>query len=656
MSMQRQKQLLDYLIKQSNQWVNAQELSDALGVSTRQIRKYIVAINGKCEDLELIISGPKGYCLVAEKYFPYKEKIDTQKEDTPQTRQHYIIQKLISALKGYSIFDFSDELFISVPAIENDLKSIRKILEHYELKLVRKKELLFIEGEEIIKRTLMRNLVLPDSYDSFVLKDEIQLLTFHYHFWDLRKNIHRILKAKELFTNDYMLNNIALHVIVMIDRIRSGGLLVENNENHKLFEQAARYEASKDLTSYISEEYHIPINQAEIYYLTLTISNNTTIADFSSINISNINQYINVEYIEVAGTILQKVERVYRLDPFDDEFKTRFIIHVNSMFTRVQNSYNIRNPLKEKMKIAFPLIYDIAVFIAQEFKQECTIHLSEDEIAFIALHIGGYFENNRRNQTKVTCAFIYTNYYDNYKNAVKKISRVFADTLTIKYIISMNQYKSEELQADIIISPAELDIPGRQIIISPFLTELDMDNIRNAVVNIIQINKVSLLKSYLFDFISPRLFYKNPGFKDKAEAIITMSKDAIKLGYAHETLTENVFLREELSGTGFSGIAVPHSLQDDAIKSFISFAINTTPVKWGERAVHIIILIGVNNDSRKIFTEVFDVLIDILSEAKDVKTLVSTVDYKDFYQKLTAQMEILCGNTGCIDTGIPGDS
>lgn len=642
MGLDRQSQLLDYLSKKPNLWINAQEIADLMGVSTRQIRKYISAINAKCKDFDLIQSGPKGYYLDNEKVFLYKETAEAETADTPLTRQNYLIQKLFAANRGYSVFDLADELFVSPPTIESDLATIRKKLEDYQLILKRNKDFVFIEGEEIAKRTLMRNLILPDHYDQFILKDEIQLLASRYCFWDLRKNVRGILTLeKGVFVNDYTLNDIVLHLIVMIDRIRNGGTLKPGDLNANPFEQTAQYAAAVRLAAYISETYAVPLNDTETYFLMFILYNNTTVVDFNSIDLENIKHYIRQKDIDFTKNVLGKVERIYYLDPFDNTFITRFIIHINNMFVRINEGYRVRNPLKSKIKAAFPLIYDIAVFIAQEFKSEYAIHLTEDEITFIALHIGGYFENNLNQKNKVTCIFIYTDYYDTYKGIIEKISRLFADKLTIQHVVSVEQYKTMTLEADIIISAVDMDFSDRNIIIHPFLKETDMENIRNAIHHIMQKNRFNALKTYLLNFVDSGLFYKNPAFSDKTDAITTMTKNAIRFGYANDSLTESVLQREALSDTAFGDVAVPHSLRDDVTKSFISFAISDRSIHWGNQQVNVIVLIGVNKDSRKIFTEIFDLLIDVLSESKNVKELASATDFKDFYQKLIAQIELL---------------
>ena len=109
--------------------------------------------------------------------------------------------------------------------------------------------------------------------------------------------------------------------------------------------------------------------------------------DYSFINGSNISSFIEQRYIDIAHTVIHNVEECYLLDPFDEEFIAKFTIHVKNLFNRVEHNYYAKNPLTAKIKSTYPLIYDIAVYIAQQFKDMYDIILNEDEIAFISFRI-----------------------------------------------------------------------------------------------------------------------------------------------------------------------------------------------------------------------------------------------------------------------------
>lgn len=177
------------------------------------------------------------------------------------------------------------------------------------------------------------------------------------------------------------------------------------------------------------------------------------------------------------------------------------------------------------------------------------------------------------------------------------------------------------------------------VVIDPFLTDENIDNIRRNVNYLMQNNKYSALKTYHYNFAKPDLFYKNPDFTNKQDAIEKMTINAIAHGFAYDSLTMNVLQRESLSDTGFNGIAIPHSLCEDVLTGFLSFAICDTPTQWGEKYVYIVLLICVNKYSRKVFTEVFDVLVEVLSEIQNIKELAAATDYDEFLKKLIILMK-----------------
>lgn len=64
--------------------------------------------------------------------------------------------------------------------------------------------------------------------------------------------------------------------------------------------------------------------------------------------------------------------------------------------------------------------------------------------------------------------------------------------------------------------------------------------------------------------------------------------------------------------------------------ALFQFVISDQPINWGSKSVHIIAFIGVNEDSRKIFSNVFDEIIDILSEPSHVKKLLQVQNFNEF--------------------------
>lgn len=633
MKLTKQQKLLLYLANESDRSVPAAVLSDYLGVSTRQIRKYVAKINEE-KGADLILSGSQGYRIDMALY---KEQ-EFLEIETPATRINYIIQKLISEKEGYDIFDLAEELYVSVPTIESDLREIRGILKKFELYLRRSRNNIFLMGDEKSKRILMSHLISSDSYDSFVLKDEVRMLAFHYEYWGFRTTIREIFAENDIFVNDYALNNIALHLIVVIDRIRSQYILEGIGEIQKI-ENTKLHRVSCQIREYIEHTYQVEINDAELYNLALVISNNTTMVDYNSITADNIGDYIEQNYIDAAHKIIREVEECYCLDAFDEDFIATFTIHVMNLFNRAKNGYFTKNPLTHKMKAAYPLIYDIAVFIAQGFKRDYDIVLPEDEIAYLAFHIGAYFENNVQKKKKVNCAFVYADYYSIHKNMLNQLMSKFENQINVKYAVPVDHYQPKKVDCDLIISTIKIPFHTQSIVIQPFLTDKDISRLRDVIETISAAKRNEFIKEYLLDFFDEKLFYKNPSFSNREEAITKMAGDVIDLGYALDTLREDMLARENMSGTAFGNVAVPHSLSKNTKTSFISIAVSDQPLIWGSSKVNLIAMIGVNEDSRKLFAEVFDLFIDIMSEPANTRQLLRAESFQEFMDILKTFMK-----------------
>ncbi len=629
------EKLLDYLVQENHRWISGARLSDYLAVSTRQVRKYINAINMD-GDHPIILSSKKGYKIDLDEYHKYITQHKNNIE-TPSMRIDYIIQKLILEKEGYNVFDLSEELYVSISTIENDLKQARHIINDYHLVLKRDKDLIRLEGDEKKKRNLMSWLISRDSYNHFVLKDEVRLLTFHYEFWDFRTTLRDIFTKNDIFVNDYTLNNVALHLIIMIDRIRNHCEL-EDDIDLKKIENLPQYTVALQIKDYIESEYHISVSDTEFYNAALVICNNTSMIDYSSITPLNINQFIDEKYIQIAHKVIRDVEKYYCLDPFDEDFISKFTIHIKNLFNRIENNYSATNPLTHKIKNSYPLIYDIAVFIAQEFKRDYQITLTEDEITFIAFHIGSYFEINVQSHSKVVCAFVYADYYSFHQNTMDKITKRFDNLITFKYAVPIDNLTRLN-DVDLIISTIDIPFTQNTVIIHPFLTDQDMKNIENKANRIIREKKNKALKTYLMNFFDEKLFYKNPTFTNKDDALKILCSDLIKLDYTNESFYEDILMREKMSSTAFNNVAVPHVLTQSAKTSFVSIIISEEPLIWDTHKVYIVAMVGVHKDSRKVFSEIFESLIDILGEPLNIKDLIKSENFYDFIDKIKMLMD-----------------
>lgn len=636
MKINKSQNIIAYLLNHSEDWVSAQELSKAFLVSDRQIRKYIVSINDRYS-LKVILSSKSGYKIDVQAY----HRIHESENDNSFVvdRQNYIIQKLINEKTRYNIYDFAQELHISEESIHHDIRSIKKTIHPFNLNIKRTNDMLSIYGDETQLRILMSHLIKKGTYQNFIIQNGAISLNDEYDLASFKQAVKKILDDVGIYTNDYTLTNTVIHLIVIIDRLAKGFSL-DDTQEHKDFLDTKQYAASIKIRDYIKESYDVYINDTEINYICMLFSTHLTTLDHEKISSANIQHYVEDKYIKITKTLIREVEDYYYLEPFDGDFITKITIHIKNMFERIRNNYYAKNSLTDKIKLTYPFVYDIAVFIAQKLHSDYQLTLTEDEITFIAFHIGAYFENHSLQTTYVSAIFVYADYYSYYKNTIQAISSRFDKVLLIDNVISYEDFLlNENYQTDIIITTLDLKTNKEVIKIQPFITEKDLQNINSITQRILEKKKKLFAQEHILDFFYPALFRKDIPCMNRYDIIKEMTKEVIALDYTTQAFYDDVILRENISSTAFYNVAIPHAMSKSTSKSFISIAIFESGVQWNEQTINIVALIGISDYERKIFSEIFDEIIEIFNNPYNVNLLISSLDFNDFIMKMKSLLE-----------------
>lgn len=622
--------LLQYLSNVGD-WVESKILADAFRVSTRTIRTYIKKIN-TAGNGDLILSSYKGYRL--------NDNIriqDVQLCEDPEKRGDYIIRKLLCC-NNVDFFDLADELYISDSTMELELRKCRDTLRQYHLVIQKRRKSLSLQGSERDKRKLMNVLIGKENVNDFIssynemLNDVIDL-----DYLKLCQQLHQIFITEGLFVNEYELNTIAVHVMVAVTRIHADQTIQDdvdliefkNSNTHA-------YHASIMIQQMLKEVYNVVLNQSEIYYLILLISSNSNRLDNSFINMNNISQYIEETYIQISRTLIQHLSEAYHLDDFDEQFFIKFSIHVKNLCYRLHHDVNSHNPLSIKIKKEYPLVYDMAVFLAKELQTIGYEIISDDEIAFLAFHIGAYLENDKNRREHCSCCFIYTDYHDMHQRSLDIIQKQFGNRLHINKILPF-RYADQIENCDFVITMTDISsytsLPT--ITIGPFLSDKDIKAIEDILNEIDTGNKRKLICRNLHKFVGEQLFFREL-YKDSIEEIISfLCENCRELDLCDETYVDKVLERENMSSTSFPNhVAVPHSLLRNAKHSFLSVIVNERKMKWKDFDVNLIILIGFGKDDHEIFTTLFDRLIAALYEKHNVNRLLTCKYYGAFIQEL----------------------
>lgn len=120
-----------------------------------------------------------------------------------------------------------------------------------------------------------------------------------------------------------------------------------------------------------------------------------------------------------------------------------------------------------------------------------------------------------------------------------------------------------------------------------------------------------------------------------SDIIKHMNQMMIAEGYVGENFYYSVQRREKMSPTSFpSGIAVPHSVELDALKSGISILTLQEPIIWSDQEIKVVALVAINKKESKKFNKFFELFIEIVSESYNVEQLRKSENCDEFITKL----------------------
>ena len=169
MALNKRQERIIAMMNDANEWITGKELSKLLNVSDRTIRSDMDAIN-RYYDENLIESNLRyGYHLNTEVFRTLDIELAEPIPQTPHERCVYIIQELLFEKNELNITSLQDKVFVSEYSIDNDIKRIKKMIEPYpQLKLVRSKNFIHLEGAEESKRKLYKDLLAEETQGNFL--------------------------------------------------------------------------------------------------------------------------------------------------------------------------------------------------------------------------------------------------------------------------------------------------------------------------------------------------------------------------------------------------------------------------------------------------------------------------------------------------------
>jgi len=617
--------------------VTASRLADRLGVSDRTVRSYAAQANRTGE--VVVESGPDGYRLDRSAWARVLHaRSEAADADTPDGRRARLIRDLVDARDGLDVHEVAAAAHVSESTVEADLGRVRTRLQGTGLSLAREGSRVRLAGPETAMRRLLGSLVREEGRRG--IRDLSSLRAGFPPMEDFRSALVAGLREAGLAPNEYALDDVLLHVAIALDRVGRDRVLSPADEAatppdapDSAATEQDRAETDRDgavappdtlstlLDRLVRAEFDVRLPPAELGHLARLVG--TRVATFQP----------GPAREAVVREIVARISREWLVELGDDRFIERLALHVENLAARAAEHSYSRNPLTASIKSAYPLIYDLAVYLASELARLEGITVNDDEIAYLAMHLGAQLERTRSRGDVVRVAVDVPEYHDARALLVARLRSALGDEADL--------VDGDPDEADLVVAVLPPDSPMPSVVtVAPFPTDDDVDRVRTEVARLRRGRRRARLASTLSHSIGPELFVRGVDGRDREGVIRLLGDRLIDAGVIDNAYVQGALERERMSSTAFTDLlAVPHAMTMTASRSAIAIAIDERAIEWGDANVHVVALIAFAEDGRAEFQSVFDQFVEAFSDPENVRRLVrGATDYPGLLTELSGLM------------------
>ena len=615
-------------------------LAAHFSVSSRTVKNYVKEFNQTYN--AVITSSIRGYSLNDLSVLELLQQSESSAPQSSQDRILYILNALLSLETDtyLDMYELCEELYISYSTLKKEIAKLKGKISSYHLQIINKRDSIALSGSESDKRKLISDVLYGESSSNFVDYAMIQNKFPDIDITYIHSIFTESFQKNGYFINDFSLTNLVLHTAISIDRIRHKNFSSQSILTPGCIQSHA-YTITLEAVKQFERYFQIHYIELEIQELALLVMSRTTPIDYTDLKGSNISNYIQPEYLSLAAELLYEIKESYGIDLCNEKLLNCFSLHLQSLFIRSNNHNLNKNPLTNTIKTTCPFFFDVAVHVSSAIKKRTGIIINEDEISYIAIHLGCMFSEMKSVSNKITALLYCPQYYEMVQNLIKQIHDVFSNDLTIIDVAKSEQAVFAQKSIDLVISilPLSDRFETRSVQIGLFLNKQDQQKIQQMIAEIKAEKYRVDFEQQLRQLFLPFMFEKIEGFSSASACIRSMCSRLQKHGFADDRLYDEIMEREHMSSTAFDHFAIPHSTYMRSKKTIINILISKKPIFWNNNQVSIVILMCFHKHDRKLFQSVYETISSVLIERENVKKLTACNSYDEFIETFVSMVE-----------------
>lgn len=599
--------IIEKLAEHNNELVTSKALAASTGMSERSVKTYLKEVADFCEQNSMTLDRKPGKgmkpCFSDAQIGKILDVAGRKSAAVSQKkRQNYISYILLSGWDTYTYALFSEELNVSKNVIMDDINELDAELLLFGIKVHRTAGYgIYATGSELDIRKAMRHFCRYPISDKQVIKTDdhrlsrraAEVIANNFRSVNLSMAvdmIHHVERRFDIIFTDYTFQMLAEYTAIALFRVDVEKELKSGEQEHDTkFIMTEHEHMAREAAGFLERYHGISLSQPEIMYLAMLFS----CAEGQNRVVMSCEEALSIE-----DEMIVYLSNLLAANLIENELlRESMRSFLPGSIARTHFGIEIDNPFLSDITQSYASLFTVCFTVSRYYEKYTGAMPSENEIAFIALQVGGALH---RNPMTVRAVLIGAAGYATGSIIAGKIENRVPDVRIVSILSSDRIEHIDEYDCDLILSTidtqADIHNDMRFLYVSPLISAQDEKNIRNKCFELMtgQSAEVSEFSHMLLEeFI---IFEKKA--KNRKDVLKRACQLLINKGIVQSEFARDVLEREKVEATAVGcNIAIPHGKPEHVNRCQILVIRLDKPIEWGERMADMIFLLAINFDS-----------------------------------------------------------
>lgn len=602
--------IIEKLAEHNNDLVTSKALAASTGMSERSVKTYLKEVADFCEQNSMTLDRKPGKgmkpCFSDAQIGKILDVAGRRSAAVSQKkRQNYISYILLSGWDTYTYALFSEELNVSKNVIMDDINELDAELLLYGIKVHRTAGYgIYATGSEFDIRKAMRHFCRYPISDKQVIKTDdhrlsrraAEVIANNFRSVNLSMAvdmIHHVERRFDIIFTDYTFQMLAEYIAIALFRVdvekelKPDELDLSNQKNR--FIMTEHEHMAREAADFLERHHGISLAQPEIMYLAMLFS----CAEGQNRVVMSCEEALSIE-----DEMIVYLSNLLAANLIENELlRESMRSFLPGSIARTHFGIEIDNPFLSDITQSYASLFTVCFTVSRYYEKYTGAMPSEDEIAFIALQVGGALH---RNPMTVRAVLIGAAGYATGSIIAGKIENRVPDVRIVSILSSDRIEHIDEYDCDLILSTidtqADIHKDMRFLYVSPLISAQDEKNIRNKCFELMTGQSAEV--SEFSHMLSEEFIIFEKKAKNRKDVLKRACQLLINKGIVQSEFARDVLEREKVEATAVGcNIAIPHGKPEHVNRCQILVIRLDKPIEWGERMADMIFLLAINFDS-----------------------------------------------------------